>query len=180
MGIPATFGESGPMNIPTIVVGVDDGPASHSALRLAIDEATLRGCRVVIVTCWSSPAHQQATAQSVAAHAIASAAATDHERTFIVTTTSEGAPGPELVHASLGAELLVIGSTTRSALARHRGKPVVDHCLRHCDVPVLVVPYQPAVLDDSDIGIDDELLGAPTDGGADIPVRYDPFASQAS
>lgn len=173
------------MSIATIVVGVDGSPASHSALRLAIDEATMRQSRVMIVACWSSDArhlshgpagHETDTfarAQAVALQAMVSVRATHAERGHIVTSTGEGQPGHELVHASRNSDLLVLGSTTRGGLARRTGKTVVDYCLRFSDVPVLVVPYAPVTLDQHDI--DRELCGALADEGADIPVRYDPF-----
>ncbi|MET0448460.1 MAG: universal stress protein [Aeromicrobium sp.] len=172
------------MSTATIVVGIDGSPASHSALRMAIDEAALRRSRVMVVTCWSSDArhltHGPATheadtfdrARTVALQALASVDATDVERTHIVTSTAEGQPGHELVHASRCSELLVIGSTTRGGLARRSGKTVVDYCLRFSDVPVLVVPYAPVTLDQVDI--DRELRGGRSDEGADIPVRYGP------
>ena len=172
------------MSIATIVVGVDGGPASHSALRLAIDEGTLRGSCVLIVTCWSIETRHLThgmtsrendtfdKAQATALRAIAAVEATHEERTHILTATAEGQPGHELVHASRHSELLVIGSTTRHALARRTGKTVVDYCLRFSDVPVLVVPYTPVELRQRDI--DEELTGAGSDEGSDLSVRYTP------
>ena len=178
------------MTVPTFVVGVDGTPASRSALRVAIDEATLRHGRVVLVVCWSKGAAPRSTrpapheldsaekAAMIAQAAIASVAATSQERAHIVTSTSEGGPGPALVLAGRDADLLVIGSTTRGPIARHSGKTVVDHCLRHSDIPVLVVPYAPAGVEDVDI--DRELLDTSGGEGSDIPVRYDPAASLPS
>nr|MCW2728597.1 UspA domain protein [Aeromicrobium sp.] len=171
------------MTTPTIVVGVDGHPASHSALRAAIDEAALRGGRVMVVAVWSvgtrrfayrPDGHQSdsfATARMIAHDAIAAVAADDHERSMIVTSASEGEPGHALVHASRDADLLVIGSTTRGAVARHAGKTTVDHCLRHSDIPVLVVPYAPTALEESDI--DQELLSTSGERGVDISARYE-------
>lgn len=141
------------MSICTIVVGVDGSPASHAALRLAIDEASLRQCRVKIVACWSAWTRHLALrpelregdtyeiAMAVAYEAVEAVAADPHERSMIVAECSEGEPGPSLVQASHGAAFLVIGSTSRGAVSRRLGKTTVDHCLRHSDVPVIVVPF---------------------------------------
>jgi len=154
------------MSIATIVVGVDGSPASHAALRLAIDEATLRGCRVKIVACWSawtphlalrpnrSNGDTYEIAMAVAYEAVEAIAANPHERSMIVTECGEGEPGPTLVDVSRDAVFLVIGSTSRGALERHLDKTTVDHCLRHCDVPVIVVPFTPAGLEDIDVDIE--------------------------
>lgn len=154
------------MNMPTIVVGVDGSPASHAAVRLAIDEATFRGCRVKIVTCWSAWTRHLALrpdrlendtyeiALAVAHEAVESASANAHERSMMVTECGEGDPGPTLVRASRDAVLLVIGSTSHGPIARHLGKTTVDHCLRHSDIPIIVVPFAPVVLEDIDVEID--------------------------
>ena len=174
------------MTMPTIVVGVDGEPASHSALRLALDEAAVRRCRVLLVACWSADAHHlphradgregdsRRKAMMIAQQAVSSVAVDQAERSMIVTETAEGEPGPMLVRASHHALFLVIGSTTRGAVARHAGKTVVDHCLRWSDVPVIVVPYAPSGLDELDLAA--ELQRTSGDASADLPLTYDPFA----
>ena len=142
------------MSMRTIVAGVDGSPGSHAALRVAIQEAAAHGsCRVTVIACWSADAHHLArrpdhdgrdsylTAQAIAREAVEAALPTDHQRSLIVTESGEGDPGPALVRASRTALFLVIGSTSRGAAARHLGKTTVDHCLRHSDVPVIVVPF---------------------------------------
>lgn len=156
------------MSISTIVVGVDGSPASHSALRLAIDEAMLRGCRVKVVACWSAWTRHLVlrpdvpgddtyeVALAVAYEAVEAVVPTLHERSMIVTECGEGEPGPTLVDVSRDAAFLVIGSTSRGSIARHLGKTTVDHCLRHSDVPVIVVPFASPELEDVDVDLESQ------------------------
>lgn len=154
------------MSIATIVVGVDGSPASHAALRLGIDEAMLRGSRVKVIACWSARARHLVrraevsgddsyeVALTIAHQAVDAARPTLHERSMIVTECGEGEPGPTLVRVSRDAAFLVLGSTSRSPLARHVGKTTVDHCLRHSDVPVIVVPYMSPALEAIDVDLE--------------------------
>lgn len=151
------------MSISTIVVGVDGDAASHAALRVAVDEAVLRRCRVLVMACWSSGAGHLADrsdgregdtlrkALTIAQQAVSSVVVDDRERSMIIIDSSEGDPGPMLVHASRHATFLVVGSTTRGTATRGTPKSVVDHCLRFCDVPVIVVPHSPLIDTSADL-----------------------------
>ena len=84
------------MKIPTIVVGVDGEPASHCALRFALDEAALRHARVIAIACWSSGENylpwrsdgrgsdSRAKAEALIQQAVAAVATDSRERTMIV------------------------------------------------------------------------------------------------
>ncbi|MBC7633593.1 universal stress protein [Aeromicrobium sp.] len=168
------------MHMPTIVVGVDGEPASHSALRVALDEATLRHGRVLAVACWSPGENHlpwrpdgrdsdtREKAEQLIREALEAVAADSQERAMIVRETCEDEPGPALVRTSHGADFLVIGSTTRSQLTRHVGKATVDHCLRFSDVPVIVVPCAPSGFEGVDL--ESELRQNSDDKPADISL----------
>ena len=165
------------MHMPTIVAGVDDTSASHAALRVALDEAALRHARVVVVSCRSADETHEA-GEHLIDRALSAAGATAKERTMIVRETSEAAAGATLVDAARGAEMLVVGSTSRGELARLTGRTTVDHCLRFSSVPVVVVPgvHDAGVTDPqitnplADLDIEAALRESSDDSPADIPV----------
>lgn len=128
------------MSISTIVVGLDDGESSRDALTFALTEARRRGsCRILVVVCWAPdrrPADLK-SAVALAQRSIQGSGPTRHERSMIVTETSTEPPGPTLVHASTGAELLVVGMPSSGRLT---GESAVAYCVHHSGVPVVVVP----------------------------------------
>jgi nucleotide-binding universal stress UspA family protein len=56
------------------------------------------------------------------------------------TRLREGSPARQILAAAEGAGLLVVGSTTRNALAGWITGSVTLHCVLHAPCPVLVVP----------------------------------------
>jgi nucleotide-binding universal stress UspA family protein len=58
------------------------------------------------------------------------------------TRLREGNPSHQILEEAEGASLLVVGSTTRSALAGWAMGSVTLHCVLHAPCPVLVVPSQ--------------------------------------
>ncbi len=57
-----------------------------------------------------------------------------------LATVVDSAPGPGLVEASRSADLLVVGSRGRSAVAEALLGSVASYCVKHAHVPVVVVP----------------------------------------
>lgn len=147
-----------------IVVGIDGGPASVSALEVAIQEARLRGIHVLAITCWparnrrddaGSPiCRSAAEASDMLEDVIAEARLHKPGDVMIVREISQSLPAPALVSASGNAALLVLGSTTRGAGARHHGHHVINHCLRYSGSPVVVVPWTYAAFDELDFEIE--------------------------
>jgi nucleotide-binding universal stress UspA family protein len=147
-----------------IVVGIDGGPASIAALRVAMREAELRRTEVLAIICWPADArrddsgplpcdsHERAT--EILEHVIAEATHHDPHHPPIVREVSQSFAGPTLVAAARNAELLVVGSTDRGPGTRHSTRHTVEHCLRYSVSPVLVVPWTLAALDERDIELD--------------------------
>lgn len=147
-----------------IVVGIDGGPASIAALRVAMREAELRETEVLAIICWpadgrhddSSPLHcdSHERATEIIEHVVAEATHHDAHHVPIVREVSQSFAGPTLVAAARSAELLVVGSTERGPGTRHSTRHTVEHCLRYSPAPVVVVPWTLATLDERDIELD--------------------------
>lgn len=150
------------MSMRTLVVGIDGSPASRSALRLALDEAALHGGGVHAVTCWSEsttsrtgtdlpPADSYDHASRIQHKIIFEVTATAQEIHLVVGQIDEGDPGPLLVAAARKADGLLVGASNKGTLARLSGHEVVDYCVRHATVPVVVVPWKPTELGSLDL-----------------------------
>lgn len=72
-------------------------------------------------------------------------AAIDPEPGWLMSSV-DGAPGPELVRASAGARLLVVGTREHTGLARMLEGSVSHYCLSRATCPVVAVPA-PVALD---------------------------------
>lgn len=132
-----------------IIVGIDGSPHSHLALSWAVDEARLRGrgLRIVyvfpaMVSIVGTAAHDyrprvEKEALETFEKALSSAPSFDGldvERAMV-----PGNPSEQLVAASRGANLLVLGSR---GLGTFRGMllgSVSMHCVQQAHCPVVVV-----------------------------------------
>ncbi|MBW5480329.1 universal stress protein [Streptomyces bambusae] len=136
-----------------ILVGVDLGHPSEPVLAFAFAEAARRGGTLRVLHSWTLPRPYAYAAvadpgigelrgQQVAQR-LADAVRPWRAMYPGVHVTEEavvGAPGPELVKASRGAELLVVGRRKRKArLGPHIGH-VAHAVIHHCAAPVAVVP----------------------------------------
>ena len=143
-----------------IVVGIDGSDASRAALRWGVEEARLRGARLVAVYAWmfippqplgdpgllAMPAGDIAgelSAENEAAHAVLSSAveeaigrdaSVDVEQKIV-----EGDPGEVLVKEAAEADLAVVGSHGRSGLTAALLGSVSRHVVDHATCPVVVV-----------------------------------------
>jgi nucleotide-binding universal stress UspA family protein len=144
----------------TIVVGVDGSDASREALRWAVEEAKLRGVRLVAVHAWSFVPAQplgdpgmlavpagdlagQLSAESDAAAAtlessLAEALGTEHG-VEVDERLVEGDAGEAIVAEAAGAELIVVGSHGRTGLRAALLGSVSRHVASHAACPVVVV-----------------------------------------
>lgn len=135
-----------------VVVGVDTSESSARALRLAHEEARLRGARLRVVHAWHMPQPVypggpvtlpldrrtfERDAQAVLDAAVASLGQTDVP---IDARLVEDAAGQALVEAAGYADLLVVGSRGHGGLAGLVLGSVGRHCVRHARCPVLIVP----------------------------------------
>ena len=138
-----------------IIVGVDGSPASDAAISWAAHDAVLRGVPLTlmhvqdpIARTWS-PAEvleevsgwQKAEGRSILANAskIAHDIANDTSQITINGELQFSAPGPTLVDRSEDAELIVVGTDGRGALARGLLGSISSGLVRHARCPVAVI-----------------------------------------
>jgi len=132
---------------PTILVGVSGSPASAAALRWAEDEAERRHGELKVIRIWqrerrASYARPPVRADLPADPDRACRELADAVRAVLgpsplhdtTTVVVEGQAERELVAESAGADLLVLGSGSRTSIG-----PVVRTCLSHAHCPVVVV-----------------------------------------
>ncbi|MGW6442678.1 universal stress protein [Lentzea sp. NPDC055074] len=135
-----------------IVVGVDGSPAALEALRWAVAEARLRGCRVEAVSAWHmdygmaigsmaaeialqlSPENRRAAQQEVLDGAVE-----PFKDVEILRLLVEGDPRTALVRAAQDAELLVVGSRGHGPIVEAIIGSVSSYCVHHAPCPVVVV-----------------------------------------
>ncbi len=149
--MPAQENPSGPR----IVAGIDGSESSISALRWAIQQATLTGASVDAVIAWrypdlaasgygmasvpiESPDDFREGAGKIVTDAISSTLdpASDvpvHAR------VAQGHAAQVLLDASAGADLLVVGSRGHGGFAEALLGSVSQHCVQHAACPVVVV-----------------------------------------
>jgi len=140
-----------------ILVGTDGSPASLAALRWAGREAKLRGMRVHVVyvrdmrrppAAHYAPRPRQSepagpvTGESTLRQVVREAFGTDPDG--VQVELADGLPARVLLERSVGAEMLVLGSTRPpggEAAIRARASlgPVARDCLHAAPCPVVVV-----------------------------------------
>lgn len=146
------------MNPPVIVVGLDGSPASRTALRWALEEATRTGSGIEAVMAWERES-EFVPASSLGVHPYAELldkqrrhpARELHELVVEIRHEVPGAPevaevtmvgdaSSVLVQASKRADLLVIGTRGRNPLAEVLLGSVATDCVRNAACPVVVIP----------------------------------------
>lgn len=136
-----------------IVVGIDGSDESKRALHWALEEARLRGSRLLAVHAWTyqltagpgyMPAADPDIRQSVQQEALqvlddalaeVGTVGVEVERKAI-----EGPPSATLVTAAEGADLLVVGSRGRGGFTGLLLGSVSQQCAHHAPCPVVIVP----------------------------------------
>ena len=139
-----------------IVVGIDGSFESKHALRWAAREAKLRGAQLWVVIAWSVPF--VATAPNI--NPVLDGEATGGVRQWaevlvereveeagdavagldVSKLAVEGAPVEALLDASVGADMLVVGTRGRGKLVEARPGSVSHQCAQRARCPVVVVP----------------------------------------
>ena len=148
----------------TIVVGVDGSPESGAAIEFAMREATRRQAWVRVIAAaqlpeyWTiaygtadlpSPEEVIADTKRMARQTL-DEVVNAHPELATVEFDIEaiaGPPGPVLVDASEGADLLVLGHRGRGALSSALLGSVGLHCVLHATCPVTIV--RPPALDEA-------------------------------
>lgn len=140
----------------TVVVGVDGSPESRAAIEFAMREATRRraGLRVVAAAqlpeYWTiaygtadlpSPEDVIADTKRLARRTLDEVVDANPELAAVEFTVEAvaGAPGPVLVDASEGADLLVLGHRGRGAVRSALLGSVGLHCVLHATCPITIV-----------------------------------------
>ena len=57
-----------------------------------------------------------------------------------ISQLCDGFPGEALVECSKSAQLLVIGSTSRSMMSRVMNESIANYCVRHVQCPLTILP----------------------------------------
>jgi nucleotide-binding universal stress UspA family protein len=144
-----------------IVVAVDGSGSSRAALDWALAEAGLRGSTVRAVHAWEVPALGTGEApwalippgsyMDVSTDEIGKAAkeALDHEvddaiaragsKVVVERTVVEGPAADSVIDSSSDAELIVVGTRGRGAIATLVLGSVSHHVVQHASCPVVVV-----------------------------------------
>ena len=140
--------------MPGIVVGVDGSGHSHKALERAANEAAVHGAPLTVLTIhqavrdvYGSASHYTDDAALTDKAREAAQAETDQvlaalgSRPASVTVTAvHGLPVDELIKASQGADMLVLGRRGFGGFARLMMGSVTDQVSRHAHCAVLIVP----------------------------------------
>jgi nucleotide-binding universal stress UspA family protein len=138
-----------------IIVGVDGSPASDAAVSWAAHDAVMRGVPLTLMhvqdpvsRTWSQAkvleevsGWQKAEGRGILANAskIARDIANDTSQIAINGELQFAAPGPTLVDRSENADLIVVGTDGRGALARGLLGSVSSGLVRHARCPVAVI-----------------------------------------
>lgn len=138
----------------SVVVGVEDGDGSGTAVQFALREARARGCRLMAVHAWSTPFGALTTPQAPPWYALEAhrrppeqvlddalrGAAERYADAPVARRVIEGPARQALLEAASGADLLVVGARRRQG---HLGLQLglINHAvLHHAPCPVVVVP----------------------------------------
>ena len=135
-----------------VVVGTDGSKGSLHAMRFAFEEALRRGVGAEVITAWtvtspytddySAPVLDEAHARATAVQdkAVARALEGMDPTPTISRSVVHGYGGSVLVEAARDADVLVVGHTQRSRLARAITGSVSAECIANSSVPVILVP----------------------------------------
>ena len=142
--------------MPGIVVGVDGSDHSRPVLEWAVREAALRKASLTVLTVWQEASNQwtghkevypgdQAEADKMrqaaeeATQKVVDAVGAPGPASVTVRAVS-GLPAQELVQASNGADLVVVGARGGGGFGRLTLGSVSSQVAHHSAAPVVVVP----------------------------------------
>lgn len=134
-----------------IVVGIDGSEHAARALAWAAREAKLRKSTIVLVHSWEFPPPMPdgqgwfapADVQGIAERIVDDAKATLDDDLVVETEISGETPGHALVHASRGADMLVVGARGRGGFAGLLLGSVSQQVAHHAHCPVVIVRGEP-------------------------------------
>ena len=137
-----------------IVVGVDGSGHSRKALERAATEAAAHGVPLSVLVIhqavrdvYGSPSHYPEDASLTEKAKEAAQAETDQvlaglaaKPTSVTVTAVHGLPADELIKASQGADMVVVGRRGAGGLARLLMGSVSDQVARYAHCAVLIIP----------------------------------------
>lgn len=141
--------------MPGIVVGADGSGHSREALERAVIEAAAHQAPLTVLTVhqavrdvYGSPSHYPEDAAQTAKVKEAAQAETDQviaaldaKPASVTVTSVHGLPADELIKASQGADMLVLGRRGMGGFARLTMGSVSNQVAHHAHCPVLIVPH---------------------------------------
>ena len=140
--------------MPGIVVGVDGSGHSRKALERAANEAAAHHMPLTVLVVhqavrdvYGSPSHYPEDASQTAKVKEAAQAETDQviaaldaKPASVTVTSVHGLPADELIKASQGADMLVLGRRGMGGFALLTMGSVSNQVAHHAHCPVLIVP----------------------------------------
>jgi nucleotide-binding universal stress UspA family protein len=144
------------MDEPVVLVGCDGTPDGDAALRFAVEEARLRGVRVVLAIAYFGPidpdvdefdtsrSELEARARNCAETALHRALHWPNPSQLpdYDIVAAEGDPVRVLLGHTAHAVMIVIGIHDRPLLQRLFARPVSRHLLHTAHIPVTIVPSE--------------------------------------
>jgi len=141
--------------MPGIVVGVDGSGHSRKALERAANEAAAHHMPLTVLVVhqavrdvYGSPSHYPEDASQTAKVKEAAQAETDQviaaldaKPASVTVTSVHGLPADELIKASQGADMLVLGRRGMGGFALLTMGSVSNQVAHHAHCPVLIVPH---------------------------------------
>jgi nucleotide-binding universal stress UspA family protein len=138
-----------------IVVGVDGSANSRKALEKAVEEAAAHHKPLTVLTVhqavrdlYGAPSHYADDASLTDKAREAAQAETDEvlaaasaQPESVTVTAVHGLPAEELVKASEGADLLVVGRRGTGGFARLAAGSVSNQVMHHAHCPILIVTH---------------------------------------
>jgi nucleotide-binding universal stress UspA family protein len=142
------------MTTESVVVGVDQSVQSAAALKWAVNYARRTGTSLRVVSAHPHHAPPMPYTAGVAGIPLVEQQAWVEESHAAIKalfdsirpephwtlTQIDGSPGPELIAAARDASLLVVGTREHVGADRFLEGSVSHYCVRHAQVPVVVVP----------------------------------------
>jgi len=142
--------------MPGIIVGIDGSDRSRQALEWAVNEAAVRHAPLTVLTVsealaggyWGGPvypgdldrAKQAQGAAQVETDKALEQAGNGRMPASVTVRAVTGVPAEELLRASAGADMIVLGSRGAGGFKRLLLGSVSTHITHHARCPVVVIP----------------------------------------